>query len=256
MPTDRDRSRRHYDASARRKPSAVPVAIDPADELTPPPQEPPRLPVDDSIPPPIMQRLDMLAEGLGQATSAIGRVWEVRNLGPQVEQLSARVESVAADVSACSRDIVEASTRLRGWETSVKSLMARTDAVASYVDQTRGRQAQFWEQDWPRLCAAIEKLDKRLDDVGERISRVERTIESHQYQVDDVRSHIGRIEDFTKGLDLRITVVDKRTTALERRNLEADAGDRRQTKLLSLARAGIVALVAAISTLATLFLKD
>jgi len=217
----------------------VPVHIDP--EATPPPQEPPKpetIEGYDSIPPPIKAQLAMLRDSVSETTAAIERVWGVRDVGPQIEKLE-------AEVAGYRRDIIESSAQLREFVMpAIKSLMARVETVTSTVERDRGRTGQFWDHDWPRIMAGIEKLDKRLDDLADRITRLEHSSDRMNQSVGGIAARVTSVEAINNALDVRIT-------ALERRNADQDAGDRRQAKLLSWGRAGILALVALISFLAS-----
>lgn len=87
---------RAFARRARTNPHAIPAYVE--TELTPPPQEPPRpetLRGYDSIPPPIQAQLEMLADGLGAVTAALGKVWDARKDGERLDRVDDKLASLA-----------------------------------------------------------------------------------------------------------------------------------------------------------------
>jgi hypothetical protein len=232
MPDDKPRRPgTHRDIIGRgRSPLGVPVAID--EEATPPPQEPPRAPGAA-----LHVRIDRVEEHLGSVTTALGRLWDARDIGPKLETMS-------ADLRGYTHDLVELGAQMRDFVMpAIKSHTARIEAAASYIDRERGRSDQFWDSEWPRMIKVIEKLDARFDDLGERLTRLERQADTLNHNIGGQGARLASVEAVGNAHDVRLT-------ALERRFADADAGDKRQAKLLSMGRAGLLVLVAIVSAVA------
>jgi hypothetical protein len=222
----------HRDEFGRRRtPLGVPVSIDP--EVTPPPQEPPLAPGAT-----LAVRVDRIESYLSKLTSDVGRVWDARDIGPKLEAMSVELRGYTVD-------LVEVTTKMREFAMpAIKSLTSRIEEAAGYINHERGRSEQFWGTEWPRMIKVIEKLDARFDDLVERLSRLERQTDTLNHNIGGQGARLSSVEAVGNSHDVRIT-------ALERRFMDADAGDKRQAKLFSWARAGFVVVVAIVSAVAS-----
>ena len=223
MPDDR-RDRHH-----RRTPAAgYPVHVDP--ELTPPPQEMPRPESRDgydSISPPIREQLIALADGLGQVTHAVGKIWDARNDGTRLDRIDDKLAAVAAMLTR-HQTILDDNLipQLDRWR-------ATTDELAAQL---------------PRISAALEGLSLMVS----AIDRQQRNLEI------EVRTDAARTQATLSGLAVELATLhsttaghDDRITALELVHRDARVGSRaisrRDKKLIGLAAggAGVVTFIAA-----------
>lgn len=215
----------------------APVHIDP--EMTPPPQEPPRpesLAGYETLPPALKTQLGMMADELGTLTSAIGQVWDARNVAPQLAAIEAKVDGYV-------RDAIASSATLREFVLpAIKAQMAKLDLISSQHSQNYGRSEQFFDQDWPRMITTLEKLDKRFDDFAERINQLGRSIDTLNLTVGGVAARVTAVEAVGNSHDVRIT-------ALERRFADQDAGDKRVQALAIRRNRIMTAAWGAISTI-------
>ena len=72
--------------------------IDPEQELTPPPQEPPQpatIRGYETLDEAVRAQLDTLATGLGQATEAIGKLWDTRKDARRLDQIDSKLATLA-----------------------------------------------------------------------------------------------------------------------------------------------------------------
>lgn len=215
-----DRSKRRRDDRDRLRVRPIPEHVDP--ELTPPPQEPPRpesLAGYDTLPPPVREQFTLMADEIATLANAVGKVWDARNVAPQLERLETKVDGYV-------HDVVEAQTKLREFvDPAIKSMMARVDLVASYHERNAGKTEQFWTGDWPRMVTALEKLDHRFDEFADRFSRLERSVESLNQTIGNVAGRVAIVEAVYSAQDARIM-------ALERRFADQDAADKREQALV------------------------
>lgn len=196
-PDDRDRLTRLY--------PAAPQHVDP--ELTPPPMEPARpesISGYDTLPPAMRQQFSLMADGLGTLTEAVGKVWDARNVAPQLERLEQKVDGYVSDA-------VANSTQLREFVLpAIKGMMAKLDVVTSQHDRNHGRGEQFFDQDWPRMVTTLEKLDQRLDDLCKRLTRLEESVDRLNVTVGGVAARVTAVEAIGNSHDVRITALERR----------------------------------------------
>lgn len=215
--------------SRRRTPAAgYPVHIDP--ELTPPPQEMPRPATRhgyDSIPAPIAAQLDALADGLGQVTNAVGKIWDARNDGTRLDRIDDKLAAVAAMLTR-HQTILDDNLipQLDRWR-------ATTDELAAQL---------------PRISAALEGLSLMVSAIDNQQRRLEIEV-----RTDAVRTH-----DTLAGLAVEVATLhsttaghDDRITALELDHRDARVGSsaisKRDKKLIGIAVTGgsVVTFIAA-----------
>lgn len=156
----------------RTPPGGWPVHVD--EETTPPPQEPP-----------IGASLDDLRATVAEIARGMERVWPARDNGDQLSRLDAKLDRLhvdAAETGALLREFLMPA---------IKATMGNVDLLLQHHEANKVRQAQFYDREWPAAS-------KKIDDLGDRISRLERSvdrgIEQHEAlsdRVDDVarRSH-------------------------------------------------------------------
>lgn len=226
----------------RRRSSPFGYPVQPVDpEATPPPMVMP-LPHNERIPEPIAEQLGLLSDGLGTVTEALGKIWDARKDSGRINRLEGKIDSLA-------QDTVEHSTKLDEFVMpALKGQMARVDALLTFQEVSSSRLRTFFDNEWPRLEKTVESIEKALNDLLERIGRVERSQEKLN---DNLMHHANRIalaESNAKALETRVNL-------LEIRNVESDAGDKRQRKLLGAAVAVLSALGAIAGWFVTKFLK-
>lgn len=189
--TDADR------ALSRRKtvPRGVPEFVEP--EVTPPPQDPPRpdtLRGFESIPPPIKDQLNMLADGLGQVTAALGRRWDQLD-GKRWDRLEDNIASIATSVTRHETILAELRPQLDRWR-------AVTDELA---------------QQLPKLVGALEGLtlhvrsiDSRMRDLELEVRALTERTRGHR---DDLDGHREREAEIIKRISSLETIESNRTAA-------------------------------------------
>jgi chromosome segregation ATPase len=110
--------------------------------------------------------------------------------------------------------------------------------------RTQESQLTFYEREWPRAAAVLDGLETRL-------ARVERALEAHQAElralVDRIGAGLGALSQQARELDAGGRQHELRTAALERRNAEVDAGDKRQRRLFAAAMT-LVSTLAGVAT--------
>jgi len=165
----------------RSHPFGVPtVEIDP--ELTPPPQEPPSpssLAGYDSIPPPIARQLDMLSEGLGNVTTAIGKVWDARKDGERLDRVDSKLATLAEAAT-------KHQTMLNDFVMpAIKDGMRSMDEVANQM---------------PMLISGLESVTAMVSTVDNRLRQLEV----------EIRLIVERVIMSVREIEIRITAHDKR----------------------------------------------
>lgn len=229
-PTNKPRrTRSHWEgriARAVTPPAGTPVHVDP--ELTPPPIEPPKprtITGYESIPPEVQAQLDTLRDSIAEATTAIARVWDVRNVGSQIERLETKVDGY-------TKDAIESAAQLRQFVLpSLKHQMAKLQELSAYHERNVGRSERLWREELPAMKRSLEQLDERFDRLDGRLARIEQGLEGLQ------------------SLAHRVVDIDKRLSIVERRHADDDAGDRRQLQLAHKRRRFLKFAIYAIGTL-------
>lgn len=144
---DRSLARRHTPGRG------VPVEIDP--EVTPPPQEPPEpssLTGYETIPTPIREQLNMLAHGLGEATAAIGKVWDARKDGERLDRIDSKLATLAEYATKHQTMLHEFVMP------AIKECMSSTDAVAMQL---------------PKMLAQLEAVTMTVGNIDRQVRAIE-----------------------------------------------------------------------------------
>lgn len=155
----------------RTPPRGWPVVHD--EETTPPPQEPPS-----------SASLDELRATVADLARWVQPMAGMRD-GDQLSRLDAKLDRLhvdAAETGALLREFLMPA---------IKATMGNVDLLLQHHEANKVRQAQFYDREWPAAA-------KKIDDLGDRISRLERAVdrgtEQHEAladRVDDMarRSH-------------------------------------------------------------------
>lgn len=161
-----DAKRSTIGAIHRRTPSAYPVEVDP--ETTPPPQAPPGA-----------TSLEELSSTVQELARGLERVWPARHEGDRIERMDAKLDRLHADVAelgALMREFIMPG---------LKATMGNVDLLLSHYEANKIRQALFFDREWPATV-------KTIDTMGERLSRLERTVER---SIDQHESTSNRVEE-------------------------------------------------------------
>lgn len=183
--------------------------------------EPPRpdsLPGYDSIPPPIKEQLEQLADGLGDVTRAIGRVWDARNDTDRLNKLETKID---AYTQTSARTEAVLNEWIVPW---TKEQAAALDKLVLAVERLSP------------IAAAVGELEKRFASFGDRLTKIEA---AHELATERWAREAGAIDAKAGSAAAVGNSLDVRVTALERRNADGDAGDKRQRKLIGAALAVI-----------------
>jgi hypothetical protein len=185
----------------RSRPHGVPISIDA--ELTPPPQEPPSpdtLRGYDSIPSPIRDQLDMLAQGLGEVTAALGKVWDARKDGERLDRIDSKLATLADHAT-------KHETMLDQFVVpAIKDGMRATDEVAS--------QMPVLVQQLATLTSLLTAVDNRLRTYETNLVVITRRFEDSELERDErhmatekrLNTHDDRIEELERKERDRIVV--------------------------------------------------
>lgn len=210
--------------SRRRTPAAgSPIHID--SELTPPPQEPPRPSTRegyDDLDPRVREQLDALADGLGEVTTALGKVWDARKDADHLLRIDQKLGTLAAYAT-------EHQTLLHQqvWP-AVKELMRATDEL--------GRQL-------PTLLVQVETMSNLVGDVDKRLRNLERDMgvqaERFASHRQELEARVRANEAVSTSHDVRLIAMGNRVAQLETINrdervaIEAvDTSDKRRVALI------------------------
>ncbi len=178
----------------RTPPHGAPVAIDP--ELTPPPQLPPapnEHPGYSTIAPEIREQLDSLASGLGEVTTALGKVWDARKDVERLERIDSKL-GVLAGYATEHHTLLHQQV----WP-AVKDLMRSTDDL--------GRQL-------PALLAQVEAMSNLVTDIDNRLRNLERDM---SVQAERFASHRQELEARVRATETKGDALDTRLIALANR---------------------------------------
>lgn len=195
------------------------------DDVTPPPQEPPQpssRPGYDSIPPPIKDQLNMLAENLGDATRAIGKIWDARKDGEVFTSIDAKLSTLARSATQ-SETIIEQyiKPQLDHWR-------ATTDVIA---------------RDMPRVLAAVEALTLSVGNLDKRLHEFEVKTEIRAAQTE---ANHAAIEQRIATAEQADRIHSDRIKAIEDKQLIDDATRRAIAKTSRKAGGAVGAVVATV----------
>lgn len=221
----------------RTPPQGYPIPPHVDDELTPPPHEPPKpetIEGYETIAPPVAKQLEILSDGLAEVTGAIGKVWDARKDSSRIDKLGDTLALVREDVARMDASLREFVMP------AIKSLQGTSHALWQYHERNRATVEMFYGEQWPRLVKAV-------DDLIDRISRVEKGQDKLSDGFSSHAARLGSVENVMNAHDVRIT-------ALEQKNrhdaIAIETTDKVKAKIFSRARlawgavVGIVALVA------------
>lgn len=235
MSDDRPRRARTHGRDQRRSdPRGYPIHVDP--EMTPPPSEPPKpdtLDGYDTISPPIQHQLEVLADGLGQATAAIGKMWDLRDT-TRFDRMEANLAAIAKSTTMHEAILGELRPQLDRWR-------AATDHLAGQL---------------PRLTSVVEALTLQLGSLDTRLRNVEVTVAKLGENVADVDQDVNQrfaiAEAHRVELDKRMrTLEDERT----RRDASTQAIAKQERKKSNKLSGLIAAVVAAVGAVISHFAK-
>jgi len=214
----------------RTNPHAIPAFVE--TELTPPPQEPPHpstLPGYDTIPPPIKQQLDLLADSLGTLTVAMGRVWDARNDGERFDRVDAKLGTLAQ--SATKHETILESFVVP----ALKDQMKATDEVAMQL---------------PRIATQLEGLAINVQNLDSYVRGAEvdrKTTEQKQHaRSEALEVRLVASESRANQHDVRIDDIERKTETKEAVTKALSKRHRRSTGGLAAAVASLVAAIAAL----------
>lgn len=217
---------RHARVSRPTPPRGYPLPIDP--ELTPPP-----IPVELDADADMEQQLRQLAEGLGQNTAAIGKLWDARKDSGRIDKLDAKLDGLANDLAAMT-------ALLKGFlEPQMKAVHTHLRYLAGRLAKEDGLSEAFYSREWPSALKTIEKLDGHVDALDTSTKLLAQEVGAIKTQL--------KTQSIATAKQLEViraeAAADRaRIAALELRNNEQDAGDKRQRKLTRLA-IGVISLV-------------
>lgn len=193
----------------RTPPQGQPVHIDP--ELTPPPQEPPKpstRPGYSTIAPEVREQLDMLSEGLGSVTAALGKVWDARKDVERLDRIDEKLGTLAGYAT-------EHHTLLHQqvWP-AVKELMKSTDELSRQL---------------PALLLQVETMSNLVGDVDRRLRNLERDMgiqaERFASHRQELEARVRAAESVGNSHDVRLTVLSNRIEQLELVNRDEQVGE-------------------------------
>lgn len=197
------------DRTGKRPPhvSGVPVALD--DDVTPPPSAPP---VESHAP--LEEQVPELRASVAHLSAGLERVWDSRNATGEIARMQIALDALvknSAQSDALLREFLMPAT---------KQILTRLDAVERAVNTESGRQGRFFEHDWPRVMAGIDKLDRRTDIIERQLDRQERNADAAQKRAEEKHdSLLERVERLEKSRDIQAS----RTRSLEDFNLTLKA---------------------------------
>lgn len=202
MPDDRfPRARSHVDfATKRRTPvGGVPVEVDP--ELTPPPQAPPEPGTFEAMSP--AEQLRVLHATGTENAAAIGRIWELRDMGGRLERMDARIDRAIPNLE-------RAVAALDHWVPQLQTVMAQTARMWEEHIKSSNRLGVFLENEWPRTVKTIEGVAKTLDDVIGRLGRVEHGQQDMTRNHGVMSAELRSLQNIANSHDVRITAIEQR----------------------------------------------
>lgn len=206
----------------RRAPAPPPIELE--DEVTPPPQEPPRpdsLDGYDTMAPPLRAQLDNLHLGQAQLVEAVGKVWELRD-GTRFERLEANLVAIA-----------QATTRHQ-------SML--DDLLVPQLDRWRATTDGLAQQ-LPKLIGMIEGLTLHVRAIDDRLRHLELDVRALGERNAGHAEDIAAREAGEKSLAKRISTLEQ----VERdRDVTAKALSKSERRKSGLAGGGVGAVVAAI----------
>ena len=224
-------------------PRGYPLHVDP--ELTPPPSEPPRpesLDGYDRIEPEVRDQLRLLADGLGDVTAAIGKVWNSRNDSARIERLEAKIDGFSKMTTQHAAQLDEFVMP------AVKSLMGRVDLLLSGQERRNSQLEQFFEKELPRVERLLDGLAQSLKDLIERLGRLETSKEK-------LTDNVGSLALRLNAAETRDASLEHRIAALELRNRDSDTGDKREVAITKRQQRLFLAAVAAGSSALSLLVS-
>jgi DNA repair ATPase RecN len=216
-------------------PQAFPVTIDP--EITPPPQAPPApssLPGYTTLAPQYREQLDKQHEAIEALTAGLGQVWEARNDADRFDRLEEKVDLLMRSEARYGVSIDNLST----W---AKSLIASVNSLEGYVQGAQARDRAFAEHQWPAVRDALERVTSTCAQIVERLNRTETRVDRLVDADDEKRQSLN-------ALSVSYDDHERRIDALEKRNLEEDAGTKATTALVTQSKAKRNALIGGIAT--------
>jgi chromosome segregation ATPase len=189
----------------------VPTHVDP--ELTPPPQAPP-------IYGDVHQRLDQLADGLGQVTDAIGKVWKERGNSDRLSAQDEKLDQIQTSINAWVSESVRHTEQIKALSTSIGAVVSFTEGLRTTTVSTSTQLSNFFEREWPRHEKLMERFEKALEDIAGRITRLETAVSALRTSDDVLAARLTANEASVNALDVRHTALTLRVVEIERSNRE------------------------------------
>lgn len=205
------------------------------DDVTPPPQEPPRPAALAGMP--VEQRVHALADTLGELHSAVDRLWDERGNSEQIGRLQTAVAGYASMVNRHQQTL--ADFLMPG----VKSLLAAVESLRLGAERTAAQLEQFFEREWPRHEELMERFSKALDDIANRMTRLEAAVERLHSSDEALAARLRATEAVMSQMDVRVTALERKQTETA---LVANAVDGERKRWFSWARAGIAVVAAGV----------
>lgn len=149
--------------AGRDRRTPVPVEIDP--EVTPPPQAPPAASLED------------LSRVVGQLVDWVKPMAPLRHEGDRLDGKLDRILVEQAENGALLREFIMPA---------LKSTMGSVDLLLSHYEANKIRHAHFYDREWPAAS-------KKIDDLGERMGRLERAVERGTEQHESLEEHVDEV---------------------------------------------------------------
>jgi hypothetical protein len=214
----------------RRRAPGIPIEIDA--ELTPPPQEPPApssLDGYDSIPPPIRDQLDMLASSVGDVTTALGKIWEVRKDGERLDRIDSKLGTLA-EYATKHQTVLDTFVI-----PALKEGMRSTDEIAMQM---------------PKLVAQLEGLALTVTNLDRHIRQLDVEVRTEREKANAalmaLATRLTANEHATHDHDGRIAALERETRDRHVVTKALAKSERRRAGGIGAAVAAIVASIAAV----------
>lgn len=158
------------------------IMVEVDEELTPPPMPlPPEVAAME-----VDEQLKLLRASAQEQAHALARVWDSRDLNDNVVAIGQDV----ATLTALTREFMMPA---------VKSMQGRLDLLEQARHAEAGRQARFWEHEWPAAIKHLEAIAQHMGRIEKDVDRVERNLDGYIQRKDahdaNVRADLAELKD-------------------------------------------------------------
>jgi chaperonin cofactor prefoldin len=130
-------------------------------------------------------------------------------IGKQMDVLAERFDRLDNSVSTWASESVRHNEQIKALSTSIGAVVAYTESIRTSSATQAAQLSHFFDREWPRHGALMERFEKALDNVADRLTRLEQAVERLHSSDQALAARLTANEACVNSLDVRITALER-----------------------------------------------